>query len=907
MNRFLSELCAWLDADRLGRKVLFVRNTATGNQLLRMAANHGTPAVNVQAVPVHAYINQLAEGELVRRGLQKADAMTSSIALQDIMRDLGGGTFTTMGKVELTTASRMLPQLEELEANGLVPADLERAGQPLLAQVWDAFLSWKKENRYVLESELTDLLPALEDARFALLSNVPLSKTEQDFLSRIPSEKLTVIRVEVPAGESAPRNTFFAGDPVSASDPFSSVSCVECQDIGTEVRAAFQYLIENRIAGEDAVFVCPDDRYGMRAEEEGKLLEIPVDSAFGKPASMTGTALVIRCLLDWAASDYDVESLTPALISGCMAVYDEAGKLQVYGQEMLRTFRQEAVGWSRRRWEQIAASEKERYALAGQSVLKWVLFFDAAARPVRTVASELVDLIGGSVRRGNENEVYLNIIDGMSRIYSGNMTGKEFLELVQEVADGLRVDAHPTDMPGRVYCCSYENAMYADRKHFILLGMSWDAFNKLGDEFPLLHDEEKAKLSPRLRLVSDRASEKRYAVLELLLNRTDASVIFSRARSRFVGGEDILGASLFDDVAAKYAVTDPATGKTILRVPQANILERKALSESDVRMQDGCAPGTHNSEIDEGRPELWKEESAALNWSATRMENALSCPRKFVFQTLMGIDEEKPAALERFGQKWLDSLSRGNLVHEVLDAYFRQTLPRLEQPDEDLLGRLVDEKIDAYKKRVPMPDNLMDVSAEVKAIRKVVKQVAGRHAADTARKTVGTEISFGEEEPVLLSFGPHEIRIRGRIDRVDQVADGYEVIDYKTGNPYYFRRDFADKLQYYLYTVAWEKLHPDRRIVRASYDLLDGPGGVEQVVIEMTGDLREQMYNRVTALLDLLSDPENALLPAWLTQTPDGEQRMCNDYCIFWELCHGAVGKMLGDILPDEAIVKEEE
>ena len=109
MNAFLQELCAWLDADRLGKKVLFVRNMATGNQLLRMAANHGSPAVNTVAVPVRAYINQLAEGELVKRGLQKIDSVTASIALQGIMRDLGNGTFETMGKVELTTASRMLP------------------------------------------------------------------------------------------------------------------------------------------------------------------------------------------------------------------------------------------------------------------------------------------------------------------------------------------------------------------------------------------------------------------------------------------------------------------------------------------------------------------------------------------------------------------------------------------------------------------------------------------------------------------------------------------------------------------------------------------------------------------------------------------------------------------------------
>lgn len=907
MNAFLQELCDWLDADRLGKKVLFVRNMAAGNQLLRMAASHHSPALNVTAVPVRAYINQLLEGELVQRGLQKIDSVTASIALQGIMRDLGGTAFTTMGKVELTTASRMLPQLEELEENGLSPADLERVGQPLLAQVWNAYLTWKKENHYVLAFEMADLDPQLEDTRFAVLSNVCLTKMEEEFLSRIPEDRLTVIRLAVPAGFETPRNAACSGNASSAENLFDSVSCVECQDIGTEVRAAFQDLIENRIAGEDAVFVCPDDRYAMRAEEEGKLLGIPVDSAFGMPASMTGTALLIRCMLDWAASDYDVESLTPALISGCMAVYDEQKELQVYGQEMLRIFRKESVGWSRERWEQIAASENERFAAAGLSVLGWVRYFEAPPRPVRGVASDLTELLNVSARRGTENELYLNIVDEMSRIYPGDMTGREFLELVQEIAEDMRVNAHPTDMPGRVYCCSYENALYVDRKHFRMLGMSWDVFNKLGDEFPLLHDEEKRRLSGRLRLVSDRSAEKRYAVMELLANRKDAAVVFSRAKAGFIGGEDIMAAGLFDDAAVKYAQTDPESGKTVVKVPQVNILDRRALTESDVRLKQGYVPRVLDFEMDEGRLELWKEETDTLNWSATRMEGALACPRKFVLQTLMGIDEENPAALSRFGRKWLDSLSRGNLVHEVLDAYFRMTMPRRERPDEELLDRLVNERTEEYRKRVPMPAGLTDVTAEVAAVRKIVGQVAGRHAAESMRETVGTEIAFGDDEPVMLSFGPFEIRFRGRIDRVDKVADGYEVIDYKTGNPYYFRRDFADKLQYYLYTLAWEKLHPDQRIVRASYDLLDGPGGAEQVVVEMTEDLRAEMNQRVTALLDLLSRPEDAILPAFLTQTPDGEPRECSDYCIFRDICYGPIGQMLGDPLTGDETSEEEE
>lgn len=908
MNSFLQELCDWFSSNSLGKKVLFVRNIAVGNQLLRMAANHGSPAVNVSTMPVRTYINQLLEGELVKRGLQKIDTVTASIALQGIMKELAETEFSTMGRVELTTASRMLPQLEELEQNGLTPEDLVRVGQPLLASVWKAYLSWKLGNKYMVVTDLASLDPLVEeDVQFAVLSNVCLSKVEQEFLSRIPASRLTVIHVEAPFDVEPLRNAAFSasGSAGNLEGVFDRVSCVECQDIGTEIRAAFQRLIEEKIPAEDTVFVCPDDSYGMRAEEEGKLLDIPADSAFGQPVSMSSTALLIRCLLEWSVSDYDAEALAPALLSGAMAVYDEEKNLLMAGPEMLRTFRNQGVGWTKERWEHFSWEEHDRVAMAAQSVFGWVLFFEAGPRPVREVASVLGNLLWGSMRRSEDNDLYLNIVDEMSRIYPGKMTGREFLEIVQEIANGMRMGGHPTDRPGHVYCCSYENAMYVDRSHFVMLGMSWDVFNRLGSEFPLLHDEEKKQLSPALRLVSDSAAEKRYAVLELLLNRQDAEVVFSRARTGFVGGEEIMAAGIFDDAAAKYKAYDPETGKEKVFVPQVDILGRKALTESDVRMKDGYVPHNAEYDIDDGYLERWQETFASRVWSATALETAMACPRKFVLQRQLQVKEEDPAALERFGLRWLDSLSRGKLVHEVLDRYFHDTMPRVESVDEALLMKLVDDQIEAYRASVPVPVNLTDVSPEIETIRKIVRQVAGRHAADSGRQTVGTEIAFGDDELVELEFGPFTIQLTGRIDRVDRVADGIDIIDYKTGSPYRFRRDFGDKLQYYLYTLAWEKMHPDQPVVRASYDLLDGPGGAESLVIEMTPEVREDLYGRMTGLLQMLYDPDSAVLPANLIQTPDGQQKECSSYCPYCDICAGPIGQYLTDLPPEEDVAAD--
>lgn len=905
MNTFLRELCAWLDSDRFGKKVLFVRNRAIGNQLLRMAANHGVPAVNTVAVPVRSYMDQLVRGELIARGLQKIDEVTASVALQQIMRDVGGGAFTTMGQVELTTASRMLPQLEELEANGLVPSDLEAVGQELLGRVWDKYLNWKKENGYVADAEVSGLVRIPSDVRFAILSNTALSKVEEDFVSSIPSESFSVIRIEVPFGTEPVRNAVFSGPCSETVLDLSSVSCVDCQDVGTEIRCAFQSLLEKRIPAENAVIVCPDEAYGLRVAEEGKLLGIPVDSAFGIPAEMTKGALLVRCMLDFVANGYDVEALTPALISGCMAVYDAEKKMQVFGQQMLRMFRKNKVGWDRERWERFCSDSDEKLALAARSVYGWVRFFEDGPRPVRQVAFELTDLIHGSLRRGREYDFYLNVIDEISRIYSGEMRGNEFLELIRDISEGQRVDTHTADMPGRVYCCSYECAMYVDRPVFFLLGMNWDAFDRLDREFPLLHDREKSLLSSRLRLVSDRAHGMQYAVLELLLNRKDIQAVFCRARMDYIGGEELMAAGIFDGAARAHAdwhVWNEKKEKDEVHVPQVNILGRLPLMESDVRMQCGFVPFSADGLSDDGYRERWEKEFSERVWSATGMETACDCPRKFVFQAEYGVREEDPAPLQRQRTFWLDRLARGNLVHEVLEKYFSATKPRVDEENTVLLEQLIRECVERYKEEeVPLPENFGDkeIEPEVEKIRKITGQVIRAHAKDQGRMTVGTEVAFGYDCPVELEIGKYIIKLKGKIDRVDRVGDGYEIVDYKTGSPYWFRKNFDGKLQYYLYTLAWEKLHPDMKVIRASYIMTDSPAGTEPIPVEMTEGIRTEMRDRVTALLDLLADPDTAVLPAYLIQDANGIAKACRDSCVYWDICQGPLGEYL-TFLPDE-------
>lgn len=871
MNGFLSELCAWLERDRFGKKVLLCRSVETGNQLLRMAAAHGTPAVNVQIASVQGYMIQMAEPVLMARQLQRMDHITASIALQKIMGTVGDA-FTTLGKVELTTAESVLPQLNELERNQVTPDQLEAVGEPLLAGVWREYMGWKQDNGYASDLQTLEAAVVPEHVSYALLSNLQLSQIEQQFIHRIPNERLTIIHVQTPKSDPIPRNAVNQS-PEPCEQDVPMPRCFDCQDIGTEIRWALQHLVEDNIPAEDAVIVCPDDAYGLRVEEEGKLLGITVDSVFGMPATMTKTALLIRCILDWAEKNYDVEALRPALVSGAMALYNDKRERVMLGQEMLRIFRRRNVGWGAERWAQLAKSEKDRYALAGRMMDAWVRFFEAGDRSVREIAQQLTDLLNRCMLRGVENDFYLNIVDEVSRIYGGTMDAHQYLSIVEAIASTHKIDSQTTETPGHVFCCHYEDALYVDRTHFIMLGMSWDAFNKLSREFPLLHDVEKEILSPSLRMVADGALERRYAVRELLVNREEASVVFSWARMDHVGGEDIMAASIFDDAAKQYPDA---------KVPQINILDRAPLTKLDVHIKSGFDIAADDLIMDEGREEKWKKAFDERVWSVTLLEKAYDCPRKYTLSEQMGVTEEQPQPLEQYAQAWLGAADRGSIIHEVLEQYFSETAPRVDTADEPLLRKLVQDSVAKYKARIPIPSNLKDITSEVNSIIDVVIEEAKAHANDSNRRTMGTEISFGGEEPLDLTFGPYTIHMKGRIDRVDQVEDGYEVIDYKSGRPRSFRRDFDIKLQYYLYTLAWEKLHPDQPIRRATYDLVDGIGGVEKMTVEMTDAVREEMGQKVTELLDLLADPVSAVISR---QEMWGDDFTCPDYCPFIAIC----------------------
>jgi ATP-dependent helicase/nuclease subunit B len=160
-------------------------------------------------------------------------------------------------------------------------------------------------------------------------------------------------------------------------------------------------------------------------------------------------------------------------------------------------------------------------------------------------------------------------------------------------------------------------------------------------------------------------------------------------------------------------------------------------------------------------------------------------------------------------------------------------------------------------------------------------------ARDPGRTPVGFEVTFGSApdddeplaraEPVTADLGPRlRLRLRGRIDRIDRLADGtYEVTDYKTGG--YWAPDWAGwfaggrKLQHALYALAAAELlrasDPGARVTMSSYYFPTVKGRGERV---------SRPPHPATALGAVLSDLVALVREGTFLHTPKPEDcRFC--------------------------------
>jgi ATP-dependent helicase/DNAse subunit B len=297
-------------------------------------------------------------------------------------------------------------------------------------------------------------------------------------------------------------------------------------------------------------------------------------------------------------------------------------------------------------------------------------------------------------------------------------------------------------------------------------------------------------------------------------------------------------------------------------------------------------------------------------FSPTALEDYVACPFRFFLRHVLRLEElEEPREeieVTRRGQAFHRALAR---LHTQLKA--EEVHAPGEAVERSLLGRLT-EAVEEYVARAPSPASRALWRLEGQRLLRAGARYCGHwekflgpwRPLGVAPRPAFFEVDFGlpardgapATGPLVIRMDGVEVRISGRIDRVD-VADlgdeaGFWIIDYKTGRSAHYTgtdlREFR-RLQLTLYALAVEQvLLADRRArpLGMAYWLVSENG--PKVVLPARGavawfqeterwrEVREQLQRWVATLADNIRRGVFALRP---------RSELCTQTCEFSQVC----------------------
>ncbi len=213
-------------------------------------------------------------------------------------------------------------------------------------------------------------------------------------------------------------------------------------------------------------------------------------------------------------------------------------------------------------------------------------------------------------------------------------------------------------------------------------------------------------------------------------------------------------------------------------------------------------------------------------FSASKLNRYGQCPWQFFANYVLKL---KPLLTP---QRQLEPVTRGLFVHDVLFVLFSRLRSRADGPFRlsdfdaaDLAGDL-QQAVDACAAEIEStrpPYPVLWQIQKTQAHQQISEYLRSRRGRDDEPVHLHFELGFGVDtnesdrldpatrpEPICLDTPAGEVRIEGRIDRVDRLGEGNEglfVVDYKTGRPPTHADLAAGRnLQLPIYTEAVERI-----------------------------------------------------------------------------------------------------
>ncbi len=200
----------------------------------------------------------------------------------------------------------------------------------------------------------------------------------------------------------------------------------------------------------------------------------------------------------------------------------------------------------------------------------------------------------------------------------------------------------------------------------------------------------------------------------------------------------------------------------------------------------------------------------------SQIEQFFNCPYKHFMDYGLNLKDRKVADI--------DSMDIGNIIHGVLETFFKTTTDFNIKPneikvkvDKILEDVFAEPRMSAIKERTSVP-----------IIKKLYLECEEtcQNLVDRLKYTKFVpyefEVNFGYqgEDEIKINLGDKTIKLVGKIDRIDKYNNHIMIIDYKTGS--YVSSDFKEvysgkKIQLYMYLSALLLKHKEWRTAGVYY------------------------------------------------------------------------------------------
>lgn len=299
--------------------------------------------------------------------------------------------------------------------------------------------------------------------------------------------------------------------------------------------------------------------------------------------------------------------------------------------------------------------------------------------------------------------------------------------------------------------------------------------------------------------------------------------------------------------------------------------------------------------------------------SASGIDELSGCPFAYFLGHVVGcMPSEQVDTVDAGLQGWLDAMQRGNLLHEIYEIFLQRAGWPVTEKHAGLLEDVVEEVAARYRILVPPAGISAYEVGRAQIRRDALEFFTGECQAAAAgeAKPVGYELFFGmtlpegkinplgldtaEAVPFKMEDG-RVVRLKGKIDRIDETSDGLKIWDYKTGSPKKFLKGGVQEekaqLQLALYKYAVARMLAERgdprRVVGSGLYFPTENGQRQRIVME-NGDENQIINERLAGVFDFLVDGRFAA---------SGPCEECNamNLCPYAMLFNGGEEEVKGD------------